>query len=119
MSTVIADSGMSKCIASVPMDSYLSIQGHFEEEAIIESNPQLDYGFELPVKGATGYGVIAMNLHPELNPKGGRDAIIGYYQTSPDEWEKTYKYPVKRYQYSACDGIIKACLKEEGRWPLD
>lgn len=59
------------------------------------------------------------NWYPELNPKGGRDAIIGYYQTSPDEWEKTYKYPVKRYQYSACDGIIKACLKEEGRWPLD
>lgn len=77
LSTVIADSGMSKYIASVPTDSCLSLQNHFEEEAVIENNPQLDYGFELPVKGATGYGVIAMNLHKADGIKTPRTGVVG------------------------------------------
>lgn len=67
----------------------------------------------------TIYVVPTSNWHPELNPDDGQDAIIGHYKTSPNQWGKTYEYPVKRYKHSAGDGTIRACLEKEGRWPLD
>lgn len=77
MSAVISDSGMSKYIANVPIGNYLVYQGQREEKAASESKPQLDYGFELPVKGATGYGVIAMNLHEADGIKTLRTGVVG------------------------------------------